>query len=391
MRHRALAALCGAVLAATGCSAEVTPDTDASPAPGRTAVSGTTTPSPPESLDPIPDALQLALPAASTPGEGSIDLDLISAIAAPTVDEAPVDRGMLLAQLNLFSTDGDYEAIRPGHPYLMTQTGEWRQFDLQRYGFGARAYGELSMALTRDGRRVALADPSGLVTVDLRDNTFRRFDVPGDLPLKVDHAVAMEWSADGATLFFKDRNGRGACGPKGCALDVTTGDLAKLPYNKFYATPGAVGETFEVQALNTSHPARVLTHQAGAAPTVVNLDFRAFPTTGGGPAAASQLAFPQCPKRRQARDASGVVVVEPSTGTVAAMLASKRGRQCHLGAQVWLTDRHLLVSDWQSGGLWLWDVPGERVVRVATSQTTGVNLEVAREVMAQRLQATWRR
>ncbi|RYC05779.1 hypothetical protein [Nocardioides zhouii] len=311
----------------------------------------------------------------------------MSAVSAPTVDDAPVGRGMLLAQLNLFSTDDNAEAIRVGHPYLMTQTGKWRQFDLQRYGFGARAYGELSMALSRDGRRVALADPSGLVTVDLRDNTFRRFDVPGDLPVDVDHAVALEWSEDAATLFFKDRNGRGACGPKGCALDVTTGGLSKVPYNKFYATPGVVGETFEVQGANSSHPARVITHQVGIAPSVVNLDFRLFPTTGGGPAAASHLAFPQCSRNRRARDTSGVVVVDPSTGEVVAMLANERSGECHLGAQVWLTNRHLLVDDWRSGGLWLWDVHSERVVRVATSHTTGVNMKVAREVMAQRLQA----
>ena len=84
----------------------------------------------------------------------------MAAVAAPTVDEAPVRRGMLLAQLNLFSTDGDYEAIRPGHPYLMTQAGQWRQFDLRRYGFDELAYGELSMAISPAGREVALADPS---------------------------------------------------------------------------------------------------------------------------------------------------------------------------------------------------------------------------------------
>lgn len=386
-----MGALCGALLGVTGCSDGGTPDTGASPSPERTVASATATPSPSLALDPIPEALRLALPAASTPAEGSIDLDLMSAVAAPTVDEAPVSRGMLLAQLNLFSTDDHSAQIRSGHPYLMTQAGEWRQFDLRRYGFGARAYGELSMAISQDGRRVALADPSGLATVDLRDNTFRRFDVPGDLPVDVDHAVALEWSADAATLFFKDRNGRGACGPKGCALDVTTGDLSKVPYNQFYSTPGVLGETFEVQGTNTSRPARVITHQAGAAPTVANIDFRTSPTTGGGPAAASHVAFPQCPRRRTARDADGVVVVEPSTGAVVGMLANEQGRECHLGAQVWLTNRHLLVNDWQSGDLWLWDVHSERVFKVATSRTTGLNLQVAREVMAQRLRETLRR
>ncbi len=386
MRHTGAAALCGALLAASGCSAGVTSDTGPPPATERTAASATSTPSPPQALDSIPDALRLTLPAANAPMQGGIDIDLMSAISAPTVDEAPVERGMLLAQLLLDSTDEHRETIRVGHPYLMTQAGDWRQFDLQRYGFGAVAYVELSMAISSDGRKVALADPSGLVTVDLRNNDFRRFNLP------VHHAVAMEWSADGETLFLKDRHSsKRPCGPKGCALDVTNGDLTAVPYNLFYATPDVVGEVFEVKGSTKSRPARITTHQAGAAPTVVDVDYRTSPYTHGCPTAARHVAFPQCSLNPRAREPGGVVVVEPSTGMVVAMLASKRGLQCHLGAQEWLTDRHLLVDDWRTGDLWLWDVHGERVSKVATSQATGLNLQVAREVMTQRLRANLRR
>ena len=301
----------------------------------------------------------------------------MSAVSAPTVDEAPVGRGLLLAQLNLFSTDDHYDVIRPGHPYLMTRSGEWRQLDLRRYGFGGSTYGELSMAISPDGRKVALADPSGLVTVDLRDNSFRRFDPP------VEHAIAMAWSSDGETLLLKDRNStRGPCGPKGCALDVTTGDLVAVPYNMFHATPGVAGKTFEVMGPTTSRPARVVTHQAGAGSTAVELAYRTSPSTAGGPAAARYVAFAQCSDTRKVRDAGGVVVVEPSTGEVIALLANEQGRGCQLGVQSWLTDRHLLVNDWLSGDLWLWDVASRRVTRVATSQTNGLNVEIAREVMA---------
>ena len=392
MRHKGVAALCGVLLGATGCSAGVTPETSPPGTPERTVATATSTPSPRQARGPIPDALRLRLPSEdAVPSKGRVDIDLMSAVAAPTIDEAPVSRGMLLAQLNLFSTDDHSVEVRAGHPYLMTSAGEWRQFDLRRYGLGARAYGELSMAISRDGTRVALADPSGLVTVDLRDNTFRRFDVPGDLSVDVNHAVALEWSADGSNLFFKDRHsGQTPCGPKGCSLNVATGDLAAVSYNLFYATPGAVGEAFEVQGSTTGRPARVIKHQAGAAPSVVDLDFRTSPYTAGGPAAASHVAFSQCSHRRRARDAGGVVVVEPSTGRVLAMLANKQGHECHLGAQVWLTNRHLLVDDWQNGDLWLWDVQSERISRVATSQTTGVNVAVAREVMAQRMRSSLR-
>lgn len=386
MRHRGAAALCGALLGLTGCSTGGAvyggPPLD----PGRTVSSATATPTPPQALAPIPADLRLLLPSIDAePITDSIDVDLAGAIAAPTVDEAPVERGMLLAQLSLFSTDSNYAAIRPGHPYLLTQAGDWRQFDLRRYGLRAPAYGELSMVISPDGRSVALADPSGLVTVDLRTNDFRRFDLP------VHHAVAMEWSGDGATLYFKDRHrSRRPCGPKGCALDIATGDLTAVPYNMFYATPGIDEEIFDVKGSTTSRPARVITHRPGAKSSVAELSHRIFPGTAGGPAAAGHVAFAQCSDNAKAKEADGVVVVESSAGAVVAVLANRQGHHCHLGAQAWLTDRHLLVDDWQRGGLWIWDVWGEHVSKVATFGTTGVSVKVAREIMAQRFRASLR-
>jgi hypothetical protein len=83
--------------------------------------------------------------------------------------------------------------------------------------------------------------------------------------------------------------------------------------------------------------------------------------------------------------------IESGSGVPSAMLASEQGRQCHLGAKVWLTDRHLLVDDWQRGDLWLWDVQSERVSKAAISQTSHVNVHAAREVIAERLRKYLRR
>ena len=327
----------------------------------------------------MPAALRLSLPTSSAPVEGAIDIDLASGLLAPTFHEAPVGRGMLLAQMSLFRTD-DHPEIPSGQPFLMTETGDWRQLDLQRYGFGALAYGELSMALSPDGQSVALADPSGLATVDLRGNDVRRFDLP------VEHAVALEWSTDAATLYFKDRDaGKSPCGPKGCALDVTTGDITAVDYDMFYASPGVAAEVVEVRGWTRSRPASVITHRSGEQPTSTALAYRASPITSGGPAVAARyVAFAQCPDGRKRQDEDGVVAVESSTGGVVAMLTSRRGGACHLGAQTWLTGQHLLVDDWHNGDLWLWDVEKEDVIKVATSRTTSVNIKVASEVMSQR-------
>ncbi|RYB96680.1 hypothetical protein EUA06_03720 [Nocardioides glacieisoli] len=81
-----------------------------------------------------------------------------------------------------------------------------------------------------------------------------------------------------------------------------------------------------------------------------------------------------------------MVVVDPSDGAVLAMLAApRRGGQCVLGAQTWLTERNLLVSDWVEGDLWSWDVASGRVLRVATSPVNGLNVSVSGEVLVRRV------
>lgn len=216
-----------------------------------------------------------------------------------------------------------------------------------------------------------------------------RTDTPASRPpasVATTHAVAMEWSADGATLVFRDRNGTRQCGPNGCALDVATGTLTQVPYDAFFATQGVEGQAFEVVDLPGSRPTRLVTHREGAAPTSVDLDHSTAPSTAGGPVADTHVAFAQCPNRRRSRDTDGVVVVDPSDGAVLAMLtAPRRGGQCILGAQTWLTARTLLVSDWVEGDLWSWDVGSGRVLRMATSPVNGLNVSVAREVLARRL------
>jgi hypothetical protein len=384
VKHAGVAAMCGVLLTITGCSAGSMGTPDRSSAPEPTTTSESPTPAPAPVIDSVPDGLRLSLPAASAPVEGAFDIDLMTALAAPTIDEEPVKRGMLLAQVSLFRTDVD-PAIASGQPYLLTLGSEWRQFDLGRYGFEAPTYGELSMALSSDGRNVALADPSGLVTVDLGTQAFRRFDLP------VDEPVALKWSADAATLHFRDRNGTRQCGPKACVLNVATGNLDEASYEMFHSAPGAAGEVVEVQGWTRSRPARIVTHTADAAPTVTELPYRALPSTGGGPAAGRNVAFPQCSNNRQRRDENGVVVVEPSAGAVVALLSTSRGGPCSLSAQTWLTAQHLIVNNWQTGDLWLWDVGTKSVSRVATSRTNSLNIDVAGEVMAQRLRSQLRR
>ncbi len=57
--------------------------------------------------------------------------------------------------------------------YLLSQRGEWRRVRLDDYGF-ARSYGEMGVALSDDGRRIALDDNyrQVIVVVDVASGRF---------------------------------------------------------------------------------------------------------------------------------------------------------------------------------------------------------------------------
>ena len=210
------------------------------------------------------------------------------------------------------------------------------------------------------------------------DNTFRRFTPP------VHHAVALQWSPDGSTVLFKDRQPRKRpCGPLGCELNISTGGLTPVPSHGFYSGYGDHGVVYEVKAGGQRRPGRVLTYRGDVLMTDVPLEYRTRASTAGGPAGAKDVAFTQCERTGGAGD-TGIVVTDPRTGRLIALLSRPRGQACRLTAETWLTDDHLVVSDWVSGHVWLWDVPRQRIRQVVIGETSGVHLEVASHVMRAR-------
>ena len=79
-----------------------------------------------------------------------------------------------------------------------------------------------------------------------------------------------------------------------------------------------------------------------------------------------------------------MVVVDPVSGRMISVLSSPLRPACRLGALSWATEDHLVVNDYISGAVWMWDVPRGRVRQIAVGATSGVNLELASEVMADR-------
>jgi hypothetical protein len=220
---------------------------------------------------------------------------------------------------------------------------------------------------------VAFADPSGLVTVDLRDNAFQRFELP------VREAVALTWAPDARSLLLKDRHDRRRpCGPRGCRLDVSSGRLTPVPFDLFRSTYDPSGAVVEIRATGRQDAGRVVTHHVDGSSTSVALRAATTVGTAGGPAAARDVAFARC------RRPSGVMVVDRASGAVVSTLTDPHRRGCRLGAQAWLGDDHLVVADWQAGDLWLWDVRRGRVRRLAEGGTRGVQYEVAGAVLAER-------
>jgi hypothetical protein len=386
VRSMLVAASLGLAVGVLGCSGGSGADSSRPPGPEPSSPPTSAVVAEPAPRGAVPERLRVALPTAGARRAHDIVIDLTEAAAAPTVDQAPVGEGMLLAQLSLWSTDVvTHETVDPGQPYLMTRKGGWRRFDLPRYGFGPTVYGELSMAISSDGRRVAFADPSGLVALDLRDNTFKRFELP------VREAIALEWSSDGATLLLKDRHSnRRPCGPKGCVLDVATGRLTAVPFNLFFSARGHDREVFELKAAPSGIVDHLVRHRDGLPPARTPLQYASSVSTAGGPAAADDVAYTQCAEFGGVQGppgsrVHGVIVADAGSGRAVSMLVPDGSRRsCRLGAELWLTGRHLLVSDWVRGDLWLWDVPRQRVRRVGTARTSGVNVSVAAEVMAGR-------
>ncbi|CAB4702113.1 MAG: hypothetical protein F2667_05220 [Actinobacteria bacterium] len=355
MRSGALGWLAVLVLVVSGCSG--TPDPAPVPSEGRPTE---------RALVPIPASLRVELPETTATDDPGLVVDLAEAVDAPTIDEAPSEAGLLLAQLSTFSPEAGSGAVRPGEPFLLTRSGQWRRFDLARYGLLVPAYLELSAAISRDGGSVAFADPSGVVTVDLRDGTFRRFDLP------VRHAVALEWSPGGSTLLLKDRHShRRPCGRTGCSLDVGTGALAPVPYDLFYSTFAAADVVVELEPGATKgQPLRVITHRSGEPATSSSVPYLTAPLTAGGPVASGSVAYAQCTGRSSRRD-TGVVVIDPASGEVRSMLTAPGGG-CRLGAQAWTEDDTLVVSDQRTGRLWRWDVAAGEVGLLADSRTDGL-------------------
>ncbi|WP_241154010.1 hypothetical protein [Nocardioides pantholopis] len=321
----------------------------------------------------------MSLPPSSKLIADGIIVDLDDAQSAPSLDEAPVSTGLLLAQLSLEAANGHNETrVPPGQPYLLTQRGQWRTFDLAGYGFASPVYGELSMAISSDGSHVAFADPSALVTVDLADNTFKRFE------LAAREAIMVTWSPDEASLLLKDRHDdRRPCGPTGCRLDLETGRLTPVPFNMFHSAYNDNGAVIEIQTPSRGRVGHVVTHHADGSREAVPMPASTVAYTAGGPAAARHVAYAQCGGRAGRRD-TGVAVLSTTSGSALSMLTAPHLRGCRLGARTWLDDHHLVVDDWMSGDMWLWDAKGKTTHQLVESRTPSVNYDVAGTIMTKR-------
>ena len=105
--------MAGLLLVATSCFAGSSAGPGAQPASRQAETSPTPTHVPPQRLEPVPDDQRQRLDLTRATVRDGIEIDLLDATSAPTVDEALVARGMLLVQLSLFSTGPGYDAIRP--------------------------------------------------------------------------------------------------------------------------------------------------------------------------------------------------------------------------------------------------------------------------------------
>lgn len=290
-------------------------------------------------------------------------LDLSDAIGAPTLAERPIGGAVLVAQVSLDSRDPDAGRLGDGLPYVLSRRGEWRRVRLEDYGY-ARSYGEMGVALSDDGQRLALNDNARrvIMVVDVATGTFVRHPVPAK------EAVTMKWTSDNGQVLFSDRFRRKM---PGWSLDVTTGAVTRTPYRVWFSDDDGAGRIWELTnrgRLRGWHGHRLV---AGAA--------LAFPDLGGAyPIAAGELfAVMQFASKVGGLPAPrGVAVFAPGSGDLVAFLDLGRdlGWTSPLG---WLDGRTLLLHDAQQGVMRLWDTQAHRLSEVTRFGNHGVHVEVA--------------
>ena len=141
---------------------------------------------------------------------------------------------------------------------------------------------------------------------------------------------------------------------------------------------------FELKAAKDQSAAgRMLTYQGNVLAAETPLEYQFAPHTAVGPAGARDIAFSQC-RQPGGAEAPGVVVVDADSGRLIRWLSNPSWKSCRLGALAWSTDDRLIVNDWISGAVWSWDVARGRARQIAVGVTSGVNLDVAEDVMTDR-------
>ena len=329
-----------------GCTGSAPEERKAESPPTRTAATRTVT-----GFDPPAGALTTGrrVRVGSLPDS----LDLADALDAPTLAERPIDRSILLAQVSLFSRDPLADALGRGSVYLLSQRGEWRRVRLDDYGF-ARSYGEMGVALSDDGRRIALNDNyrQVIVVVDVASGRFVRHKVPAPV------AITLKWTPDGRRLLFSDRRRD----LPGWSLDVRTGAVKETPYGVWFWEDDPAGRVVDL-----TDAGRLRTWRGDRQVHSATL---AYPDLGGAyPIAAGELLAVRQDRSRVGgrRAPRGVAVFQPRSGDLVAFL--DLGSQIGwTGPLVWPDARTLLMHDGKSGKMRLWDILAARlspVTRVA--------------------------
>lgn len=364
LRRAAVAALlCAMVL--SGCSSDVIAQREPT---GR--ASGTASPSSMPTgvvrAEPIPRDLLVGSQATEDRILPVLDeLDLNQAVDAPTVVEAPVPRALLVSQLSPFSPEPDTVAasVVVGRPYLLTPSGEWRRVEPSDYGLPAHV--EQPVALSRDGRSLALAggDPARLVVLDLASGRVATRSLPSPAP------VGLRWSHDGSEISWFDRADPAVT----YRYRVSTARIVRSTIHSLRATYVGVGS-----AIVEVRPSGSLRFHGDADAREQALE---HPRLARGGAQASGGRFVAW--ARSATAEVGVVVVDPGTGRLQAALTAPDERRLRLSPGAWLSPDDLLLTQWSTGSIFVWNVLSREVVRIGRFATRGVALQVAGGVLGE--------
>lgn len=267
-----------------------------------------------------------------------VTLDPRNSSAAPLSSD-PVETALAVVQLS-----GEVLDIR-----VLGDDRRWRKLDTPglepSFSDGSVVSLIGGSPISPDGRRLALSQPDEVVVIDLTSGSSQQFDLPAnDVPPWVGRAT--QWSPDGTQIITGPATYSRTLRPmEGWLVDVSSGDVQRVPYDPWQAAFASDGTVVELRNWDCGL-CQVWHYQDDRLTERVTLDVELYVVAPAvGDVTAVSRAVRGWSGSKGIEDQDGILVVDPESGE---MLAELPMRKPHLAESAklfgWLDAETLIFS-----------------------------------------------